>query len=336
MIKEAISKLVERIDLSQEEMGEVTLELMEARATPSQIGAFLTSLRMKGESSEEITQAAKVMREKVLRINAPKGLVVDTCGTGGDGSHTFNISTLAALVAAGASVTIAKHGNFSISSRCGSADLLLALGVNVEASKEVVERCLSEIGIGFLFAPLLHPLMRHVSLSRREIGIRTIFNLLGPLTNPAGAQAQLIGVYDDSLTEIFAQVLRNLGEEHALIVWGGDGLDEITLTTKTKVTELRNGEIHTYWITPEDFGLKRGSLEELRGGDPKENAEIALAILKGKRGTKRDVVLLNAAAAIILGKRASNLKEGIEMASWAIDSGKAMEKLRRLVELTNG
>jgi len=335
MIKEAISKIVKNQDLTESEMIEVMNEIMTGAASPGQIGAFITALRIKGETVDEITGAAKVMRDKATKIEVKGKKVVDTCGTGGDEAMTFNISTAAAFVAAGAGLTVAKHGNKSVSSRSGSADVLKALGVNIEAEVAKVEKCLAKIGLGFLFAPMLHGAMKYAAPVRREIGIRTIFNILGPLTNPAGARCQVVGVYDDSLTDILGKVLANLGAEHAFVVRGEDGLDEITLTTETKVTELKDGKLRTYHIKPEDFGFKRCKPEDLRGGGPEQNAEIILSILKGKKGPQYDVVLLNAAAAIVAGGMAKSLEEGISTARGSIDSGAALERLNKLVEMSN-
>ena len=334
MIKEAIAKLIAATDLTEAEMTEVMHEVMTGAASPAQIGSFLTALRMKGETVEEITGAAKVMREKATKVDAPEG-VVDTCGTGGDGSMTFNISTAAAFVASGSGLKVAKHGNRSVSSKSGSADVLRALGVNIEAEVSRVEECIREAGIGFLFAPMLHGAMKYAAPVRREIGIRSIFNILGPLTNPAGAKRQVIGVYDSALTDLLAKVLNNLGSERAFIVRGEDGLDEITLADETRVTELNAGSIRTYHIRPEDFGFKRCSPEDLLGGGPDENAEIIMGVLEGKKGPARDIVLLNAAAAITAGGLASKIEEGIAIAHGAIDSGEALARLERLKEITN-
>ena len=334
MIKEAIAKLIKAADLTEAEMTEVMHEVMTGAASPAQIGSFLTALRMKGETVEEITGAAKVMREKATKVDAPEG-VVDTCGTGGDGSMTFNISTAAAFVASGSGLVVAKHGNRSVSSKSGSADVLRALGVNIEAEVSRVEECIREAGIGFLFAPMLHGAMKYAAPVRREIGIRSIFNILGPLTNPAGAKRQVIGVYDSALTDLLAKVLNNLGSERAFIVRGEDGLDEITLADETRVTELNAGSIRTYHIRPEDFGFERCSPEDLLGGGPDENAEIIMGVLEGKKGPARDIVLLNAAAAITAGGLASKIEEGIAIAHGAIDSGEALARLERLKEITN-
>jgi len=334
MIKEAISKVVSGESLSKEEASNTMNEIMSGEATPAQIACFLTALRLKGETIDEITGCATIMREKVTRIQTNTEILVDTCGTGGDVSHTFNISTIAALVAAGAGVRIAKHGNRAVSSQCGSADVLKALGVNTEADADKVARCIDEAGIGFLFAPMLHPAMKYAIGPRREIGIRTIFNILGPLTNPAGAKSQVLGVYDVRLTEPLAHVLKNLGSRHVFVVHGADGLDEITTTDKTFVTELKDGEVRSFVINPEDFDVTRANKADLIGGTVEENAKIALDILQGEKGAKRDVVLLNASAAIVTGGLASDFAEGIRLASESIDSRKAMKKLETLIEVS--
>jgi len=333
MIREAISKAINGENLSQEEATLTMNEIMSGEATPAQIASFLTALRMKGETIDEITGCAKIMREKVTPIKTKADYLVDTCGTGGDGSHTFNISTIAALVAAGAGVRIAKHGNRAASSKCGSADLLKELGVNIEASAETVAKCVDEVGIGFLFAVMLHPAMKHAIGPRREIGIRTIFNVLGPLTNPAGAQAQILGVYDPDLTEPLARVLKNLGSHHVFVVHG-DGLDEITTTGTTNISELKDGEVHSYTIKPADFGFAETNKASLLGGTVEDNARIALSILGGEKGAKRDIVLLNASAAIVVGGKASDIAEGVSLAEVSIDSGKAMEKLEMLKKVS--
>ncbi|MBU0701488.1 anthranilate phosphoribosyltransferase [bacterium] len=334
MIKNAIETIVRGNNLSMDEMIEVMNEIMTGAATQAQIGSFITGLRMKGETVEEITGAVTVMRQKATRIHA-QGDVVDTCGTGGDGLHTFNISTISALVAAGCGVKVAKHGNRSVSSKCGSADLLMGLGVNIEATPETVERCIEEIGIGFLFAPMLHPAMKHAIGPRREIGIRTIFNILGPMTNPAGAKFQLIGVYDPDMTESMANVLKNLGSVHAFVVHGEEGLDEISISGKTKITELRNKKISTYFISPENFGLKKGIMEEIRGGSIDENVELALDVLSGKeQGTRKNIVLLNAAFVLQAAGVTEDITEAINLSAQSIDSGAAMEKLERLREMS--
>ncbi len=333
MIKEAISILIEKIDLSEKEMSDTMREIMEGKVTDAQIGAFLTALRLKGETIAEITGAAKVMREKALSIKSPAG-TVDTCGTGGDMAHTFNISTTSALVVAGAGIPVAKHWNRSVSSKSGSADVLQALGVNIELSPEKVEKSLMEVGFGFLFAPLFHGAMKYALGPRREIGIRTVFNILGPLTNPAGAKYQVLGVYSSDLTETMAKVLGNLGCIHAFIVHGEDGLDEITITGRTRVSELKGGRVENYFIEPADFGIKAGRIDDLLGGESKENAEITINILKGEKGPKRDIVLLNASAAIVASGKAKDLKEGVAVAERSIDSGSALRKLEEIKEAT--
>lgn len=333
-IKDAIAKLVKKTDLTESEMMAVMNEVMTGAASPAQIGSFITALRMKGETVDEITGAARVMREKATRVEAGGG-VVDTCGTGGDESMTFNISTAAAFVTAGCGLEVAKHGNRSVSSRSGSADVLRALGVNIEAEVSRVEECLRDAGIGFLFAPILHGAMKYAAPVRRDIGIRSVFNVLGPLTNPAGARRQIMGVYDPVLTDVLAKVLHNLGSTHAFVVRGEDGLDEITLTTETRVTELKEGSIRTYHIKPEDFGFERCRPEDLRGGDPDVNAAIILDVLNGKKGPARDVVLLNSAAAINAGGLTKSIGEGIALAHGSIDSGEALKKLERLKAITN-
>jgi anthranilate phosphoribosyltransferase len=335
-IKEAIDKVISGIDLSRKEAAEVMTEIMEGDCTPSQISAFITGLRLKGETVEEITGCARIMRKKALKIKAPPGrVVVDTCGTGGDRSQSFNISTAAALIAAGAGVTIAKHGNRSVSSRCGSADVLAGLGVNIQSPPAVMEKCLREAGIAFLFAPLLHSAMKHAVGPRREIGIRTIFNILGPLSNPAGAPVQLLGVYSGELTGTMARVLGALGSRRAWVVHGGDGLDEITLTTATLVSELKDGEVKTFQLDPARLGLRLCRPGELKGGDTAANARIILDILGGEKGPRSDTALLNAAAAIMLGEAAADLAGGLELARQSISSGAALKKLEKLKEITN-
>lgn len=333
MIKEAIGKVIERADLTENEMVGVMEEIMTGGASEAQIGSFLTALRMKGETVEEITGAARVMREKALKIDAGPGVVVDTCGTGGDRCDTFNISTTAAFVTAGAGLTVAKHGNRAVSSRSGSADVLKALGVNIEAEVVHVEECLQEAGIGFLFAPLMHGAMKYAIGPRREIGVRTIFNVLGPLTNPAGAVSQVLGVYDKALVEPLARVLGRLGSRHVFVVHGSDGLDEITVSGPTHVASMDNGELRVFEISPEDFDMPRRGLDEIRGGDAERNAEILLEVLGGAKGAHRDVVTLNSAAAILAGGGCSSLEEGIKKADESIDSGAAREKLERLKDI---
>ena len=335
MIKEAIAKVVNREDLNEPQMMEVMDEVMEGKATPAQIAAFITALRIKGETIDEVTGAARIMRRKATRIDARSPIIVDTCGTGGDGMKTFNISTTAAFVVAAAGLTVAKHGNRAVSSGCGSADVLEALGVKIDAQPEIVEECIHQIGIGFLFAPKLHGAMKYAIGPRREIGIRTIFNMLGPLTNPAGATSQLIGVYDPRLTEMFAGVLKNLGTKTAFVVHGSDGLDEATVTGKTRVTELKNGLINTYDIDPTSFFGDIFPGMALLGGDASVNAEITKSVLTGSSGACRNIVVLNAALAIMAGEKAGTIKDGIKIAQECIDSGAAIKKLQALIELSN-
>ncbi len=334
MIQEAIAKLVEKKNLAQDEAEQVMNEIMEGKATDAQIAAFLISLRMKGETIEEITACAKIMREKSSSIKPKVDYLVDTCGTGGDKSGTFNISTASAFVAAGAGAAVAKHGNKSVSSKCGSADVLAALGVNIQLEPKIVEKCIEETGIGFMFAPIFHPSMKYVMNARKETGVRTVFNILGPMTNPAGAKSQVIGVFNPALTEEIANVMKNLGSRHVMVV-NGDGLDEITITGKTKVAELKDKKIRAYDINPEDYGLGISALNELLGGDAQENAKTIISILKGAKGPKRDVVLLNAGAAIYVSGKALSLREGVEAAKQSIDSGAALKKLEALKEFTN-
>ncbi len=334
MIKEAINLIVQKISLSESEMAECMTEIMDGRATDAQIAAFLTALRIKGETVEEITGAARIMRERATKINAPEG-VIDTCGTGGDMSGTFNISTTTAIVVAAAGIPVAKHGNRSVSSQSGSADVLEALGVCIELSPEKVEKCLFETNFGFLFAPLFHPAMKFAIGPRREIGIRTIFNILGPLTNPANAKRQILGVFSDRLTEPLAHVLGNLGAADAMVVHGEDGLDEITICDGTRVSRYKNGRVETFYLTPEDFGFKRADLKSLLGGGKTENAEITLSILNGEKGPKRDIVVMNSAAAIVVSGVTSDFKVAKEIAEYSIDSKKALEKLKEIIEATN-
>jgi anthranilate phosphoribosyltransferase len=344
-ITEAIRKVVERQDLSAVEAELVLDQIMTGECTDAQIACLLTALRMKGETVEELTGFARVMRRRAALVR-PLSLVtseiggterealIDTCGTGGDVSGSFNISTATAFVVAGTGVRVAKHGNRSVSSQCGSADVVEALGVRIELTTDRIARCIDEVGIGFLHAPLLHEAMKHVSAARRQMGIRTIFNMLGPLTNPAGANSQVVGVYAEHLTELLARVLGELGSTRALVVHGSDGLDEITITGTSKITELKDGELRTYSIAPEDVGLRRASLKEIKGGDAQTNGKIILDILNGTSGPRRDVVLLNAAAALVASSKATNFAEGAALAAESIDSGKARAKLRRLVEFT--
>ena len=334
MIKDAIARLAERLPLTEKETEEVMIEIMEGSATSAQIAAYLMGLRLKGETVEEIAGSVRAMRERAVRIAIGDPFVVDTCGTGGDGRHTFNISTTAAFVVAGAGLTVAKHGNRSVSSKSGSADVLSALGVNINLSPERVADCTNEIGIGFLFAPLYHGAMKHCAAPRQEMGIRTMLNLLGPLTNPAGATIQVLGVYEPRLTELLGKVLMHLGSQHCFVVHGMDGLDEITLADRTLVSEAKGGVLSNYVITPEEFRLVRVSQKELAGGSPDENAKITVGILQGRKGAKRDIVCLNAAPALVAGRKAKTLQDGFHLAGRIIDSGAAAEKLARLVAYT--
>jgi anthranilate synthase/phosphoribosyltransferase len=333
-IKEAIGKVMLGEDLLGEEAEAVMGQIMAGEATPAQIGAFLTALRLKGETVEEITGCARAMRRSAIPVRPRRRDLVDTCGTGGDRTGTFNISTTTAFVVAGAGLAVAKHGNRSVSSRCGSADLLEALGVNLELTPEQVANCIDEVGIGFLFAPRLHPAMKYAIGPRREMGVRTIFNILGPLTNPAGATRQIMGVYDPSLTSPLAQVLGRLGGQAAFVVHGADGLDELSTTGINRVSHLRDGRVKNFSLDPAELGLPGARLEDLRGGTVEENAQITQAILAGERGPRRDVVLLNVAAALVAGGMARDFKEGLQQAAEAIDSGRAREKLEGLVAFT--
>lgn len=334
MIKDAIAKLADRLSLTEKEAEEVMNEIMDGAATPAQIAAYLMGLRLKGETVEEIAGSVRAMRERAVRIAIGDPLVVDTCGTGGDGRHTFNVSTTTAFVVAGAGLTVAKHGNRSVSSKSGSADVLAELGVNIHLSPDRVADCINEVGIGFLFAPLYHGAMRHCAVPRQDIGIRTMLNVLGPLTNPAGATIQLLGVYEPRLTELLGKVLMHLGSQHCFVVHGMDGLDEITLTDRTIVSEAKGGVLSNYVVTPEEFNLTRISPRELAGGSPHDNAKITKEILQGRKGPKRDMVCLNAAPAFVAGRKAKTLQEGFLLAGKIIDSGAAAEKLARLVAFT--
>ncbi len=347
MIVEAIRTVVERRDLTREEAFGVMDAIMSGRATDAQIAAFLTALRMKGETVEELIGFARVMREKVSPVKTrarvqtslsgtDREMLVDTCGTGGDATGTFNVSTATAFVVAGAGIPVAKHGNRSVSSLCGSADVVEALGVRLDLPPERVGRAVDEVGIGFCYAPLLHKAMKFVMLARREIRIRTVFNILGPLTNPARATAQVIGVYDGALTAVMAQVLKELGTTRAFVVHGEDGLDELSTTGPSRVAELQEGQIRSYTVQPEDFGLVRARIADLQGGSAADNAEIIRRILAGERGPKRDIVVLNAGAAIAAGGKAPDIAAGIVVAGHAIDSGAARDRLVRLVEFCQG
>ncbi len=336
MIQEAIQKLIDKKDLLLGEAETVMNEIMSGDATDAQIAAFLVALRLKGETIDEITACAKVMRKKASRISpSNQQQIVDVVGTGGDKTGTFNISTAASFVVAGAGVPVAKHGNKSISSKSGSADVLTSLGVNIMLEPDKVEKCISEVGIGYMFAPKFHGAMKYAIGPRKELKVRTVFNILGPLTNPAEAPYELMGVFDDKLVEPLCEVLGKLGCKHAVVV-NGSGLDEVTLTGKTKVAEYKDGHINTYDIKPTDFGMKLADLTEIQGNSPDENKDIILKILKGEeKGPKRDVVVLNAAVALFAAEKVPDIKDGITLANESIDSGKALEKLNKLVAFTN-
>jgi anthranilate phosphoribosyltransferase len=345
IITEAVRALVDRKDLTRIEAAAAMEAIMSGAATNAQIAAFLTALRMKGETVEELIGFAQVMRQKAVRIRVhddgvagltgtDREMLIDTCGTGGDATGTFNVSTATAFVVAGAGLKVAKHGNRSVSSMCGSADVVETLGISLELTPQKVARCIDEVGIGFLYAPLLHTAMKHVMAARREMGVRTVFNMLGPLTNPAAANAQIIGVYAAALTEPLARVLAELGTVRAFVVHGADNLDEISNTGESRVSEVREGMVRSYTVRPEDFGLARTTIRELMGGDREENARIIRAILDGEPGPRRDIVLMNAAAALVAGGKARDLKDGVGLAAQAIDSGAALRKLEALVGLS--
>lgn len=334
MIREAIAKVVDGGDLTRDEAATVMEEIFTGQATPAQFGALVIGLRLKGETVAEMVGFASTMRRLAIPVAVPRP-VVDTCGTGGDGHGTFNISTTAAVVAAGAGATVAKHGNRSMTSQCGSADVLEALGVNISLAPDQVTACMAEAGIGFMFAQLYHPAMKFAAGPRREIGIRTIFNVLGPLTNPAGAPAQVLGVASETARLPMAEVLALLGARHALVVHGEDGMDEISICAPTLVAEVRDGDIRSYQIAPEDFGLQRATLADIKGGDAKTNVAITRAVLAGQVGPARSVVLLNAAAALVAADLTPNLATGLKLAATAIDSGAAAERLEKLVEVSN-
>ena len=325
-----LEKLQRREDLSEAEAAAAMAEIMDGRALPSQIAALLVALAMKGERPAEIVGFARTMRARAVPVRKRDDLVVDTCGTGGDRAHTFNVSTMAALVVAASGLTVAKHGNRSVSSRCGSADVFEQLGVRIDAPADQVERTLDRAGIAFFFAPTFHPSMKHAGPTRRELGIRTAFNLLGPLTNPAGATRQIVGVPRPELTELVARALAMLGSERAWVVHGADGLDEISTTGYTKVSEARDGWVRTFYLHPADAGLPKAAPDALKGGDPAMNAEIARKLLGGERGPARDVVLFNSGAMLLVADRVRDLRDGIAHAASLIDSGKAAATLERL------
>lgn len=334
MFKDHLATIISRTDLNQTQMAEMMSEIFDGKTTDAQVGAMMAALATKGETVEELAGAARAMRKKAHRIQAAAMPVVDTCGTGGDGLKTFNISTTTAFVVAGCGVTVAKHGNRSVSSRCGSADVLETLGIKLDTDPEVVEEAVQEIGIGFLFAPLYHSAMRFAAKARTEVGLRSIFNMLGPLTNPAGANCQLLGVFAPQLTEMFAEALRLLGARSAFVVHGHDGLDEISVCAPTRVSQLENDMIRTYDIYPEQYFSQLAEPHQMTGGDPEENAAITRTILTGEKGPKRDVVLLNTAAALVACQKAADLTTGIALAEQAIDSGAALGKLEALVAYT--
>lgn len=331
MIKDCLPKLKNKINLSSAEIEAAIEEIMSGKAEKQDIAQFLLSLREKGASVEEITGAAKIMRKFALRIETKKEIVLDTCGTGGDKQGTFNISTICAFVVAGAGVTVAKHGNRSVSSCCGSADVLEALGVNVKMDVNRVRGCLENIGIAFLFAQSLHPAMKQVAAVRKELGVETIFNILGPLTNPASATHQMMGVYKKDLVEMLAYVLKNLGLKRALVVHGKDGLDEVTTTGITFASELKDNKINSFTIDPEVYGIKIAKPADLKGGSLEENTEIFRGILRGAAGPKRDIVILNAGCALYISEKANNIQEGIKLAENSFDSGAALKKLEQLI-----
>ena len=333
-IQEAIAHAMRRQSLEATQAEAVMGQIMAGQATQAQIGAFLAALGTKGETAEEITGCARAMRRHATPVRPQSPELVDTCGTGGDGAGTFNISTTAALVAAGAGLRVAKHGNRSISSRCGSADVLAALGVRVDLPPERLAACVDQVGIGFLFAPALHPAMKHAMSARRELGVRTVFNILGPLANPAGARVQVLGVFEARLTETLARVLAALGARAAYVVHGAGGLDELSTSGPNRVSELRHGQVRTYTLDPASLGLPQSTLADLRGDDPATNARIVRAVLCGERGPRRDVVLLNAAAALAAADVAADLRQGLALAAQAVDSGRALEVLERLVAFT--
>src|SRR3989339_1539545 len=334
MIKSYIERISEGNNLQLADAYMVMQHIMHGECNNSQISGLLLALRTKGETPEEVAGFVKAMRDKSLKITSRHKNTIDVCGTGGDGSNTFNISTTAALVVAGAGAPVAKHGNRAITSKCGSADLLAELGVNIEALPEVVENCVREAGIGFLFAPKLHPAMKHAMGPRKELGVRTIFNMLGPLTNPAGAKGQIIGVFSSELTETFANVLKILGSRRAFIVRGHDGLDEITTTTMTRISELSEGRVRTYDFDPIQYIGEYSSSLDFAGGDPATNAEITRKILAGEKGPRRDIVCINAAAAIVAGGKAHDIKQGWEMAQQSIDNGSAGKSLEMLIKIS--
>ncbi|MCC5848638.1 MAG: anthranilate phosphoribosyltransferase [Verrucomicrobia bacterium] len=333
-MKEYIQKLIEGHGLTRDDAYKALGMIMKGEATDAQIAAFLVALRLRGETPDVVSGAARAMREASTTVRCPHPDAVDTCGTGGDGLHTFNISTTAAFVTAGAGVPVAKHGNRGVSSPSGSADVLKELGVDITVSPEVMENCLRDIGIAFLFAPSLHPAMKHAIGPRREIGIRTLFNILGPLSNPAQTQRGVLGVYNVAMVDLVANALADLDTKHMFVVHGEDGLDEITTTAPTHIAEIRGGTVTRFTLSPEEYDIPRSTIEDLRGGDPAENAQITLSILRGEEGPKRNVILLNAAAAICAGGKAPSLEAALQVARESIDSGAALKKCEALIAAT--
>jgi anthranilate phosphoribosyltransferase len=332
MLKEAIKKIVIKKDLTEKEAYDAMNEIMNGKAAESQIGAFLVGLRMKGEKTEEITGCARAMRDNAIPVRFQSDFVIDTCGTGGDGGKTFNISTAVAIIAAAGGVKVAKHGNRAVSSKSGSADVLEELGFNIELEPDKAAKCIDENGMAFLFAQKYHHAMKNVAGTRKKLGIRTIFNVLGPLTNPGFVKGQVLGVYNKNLTNTIANVLLNLGCERALVICGDDGLDEITTTTFTHVSEIKEGRVFDYVINPEEMGINLAAQNEINGGSAKENAEAIVDIFKGRKGSKRDMVVINSAAALYVGKACESIKEGVKLAEEIIDSGNAYEKMNELVK----
>ena len=335
MFSEYLTQIIQHKDLTDTQMAEMMNTVLTGNATEAQIGAMMAALATKGETFQELAGAARAMRQNARRIQVMGSPVVDTCGTGGDGAHTFNISTTTAFVVAGCDVKVAKHGNRSVSSKCGSADVLEALGIKLDTPPEIVEEAVEAVGIGFLFAPLYHSAMKYAAKPRQELGVRSIFNMLGPLTNPASANCQLLGVFAPQLTEMFAQALKLLGVQSAMVVHGHDGLDEISVCAATRVSQLSDGMVRTYDIQPEQYFGNLAQASDMGGGDPQENAAITRAILSGEtQGPKRDVVLINSGAALLAAGKADDLKAGIDLAGEAVDSGKALDKLEGLIEYT--
>ncbi|MBP2628767.1 MAG: trpD [Firmicutes bacterium] len=335
MLKELIAQVIVGQDLSQSQAQQAMQVIMSGQAGDVQISALLTALRMKGETSTEITGFAKTMRDYAVKINCNNDHLIDTCGTGGDKKGTFNVSTTVAFVLAGAGLTVAKHGNSGVSSSCGSADVLSALGIHVNLPPEVVERMIKDLNIGFLYAPTFHKAMKYAATPRKELGFRTIFNLLGPLTNPANAHCQLIGVYEPTLTQKIGEALKGLGVRRAMVVHSFDGMDEISTLAPTQVTEVRDDEIRSYVIDPAHYGFTGGVADDYLGGTPEKNAEIIVGVLSGQSGAKRDIVLINAAAALLIADKATSLEEGIALAATSIDSGAALAKLKSLRSASN-